>query len=74
MIQYHECGAQFWVEYRHAGPADGPVIRYDGLQVTVCPECGAPLPTDGMPPDPDDDSFLWVDADPDLVPPFTVPG
>ena len=74
MIQYHECGAQFWVEYRHDGPADVPVMFYEDQPVTVCPECGAPLPTDGMPPDPDEDSFLWVDADADPPPPFTVPG
>ena len=74
MIDYHDCGLQLQAEYRDDGDTLMRVYYYDDRPVTDCPMCGAPLTTDVMQPDPDEDSFLWVDLDPDLVPPFTVPG
>ncbi len=60
MIQHHECGAEFWVEYREDGQCLKPVYYYDDKEVTHCPNCGAPLPTELLRPDPDDDDpVLW---------------
>jgi hypothetical protein len=65
MIDYHDCGFQLQVEYRDDAGALTRVYFHDGRQVTECPMCGAPLPTDVMQPDPaaENDDLLWDDAD-----------
>ena len=55
MIEYHDCGAQLQVEYRHNGETLVRVYYCDDKEVTDCPVCGAPHLTEVMQPDPDDD-------------------
>jgi hypothetical protein len=69
MIEHDNCGAQLWVEFREDGGTLVRVYVCDDKEVTDCPVCGAPLPTDVLQPDPDDEEApLWDHSDPDSPP------
>lgn len=63
MTTYHDCGFQLHVEYRDDAGAPARVYTHDGRQVTECPTCGDPLPTEVMEPDPDADDDLFLRDD-----------